>query len=156
MKVLSFHSPKPYALFHLGQDIINRDYAPPKSILGKRILIHTAKKFDSEAAKSLFASRNRDTTSLIRNMPYQQLVELYQAMKEYPRGCLVGSVEITGFFEETFKTYNNEWAHGPYCWTIRDAVEFAVPLLVQGQQSLWEIDLEDVIETQLRFPLSWV
>lgn len=96
--------------------------------------------------------------SLYENNKYtdQQLAELYQAMKEYPRGCLVGSVEVTGFFEETSKTYNNEWAHGPYCWIIRDAVEFAVPLVVQGQQGLWEVDLEDVIETQLRFPLSWV
>lgn len=129
MKALTLHRPWPHTIFHLDEAVAkrleNRTWRPPKSILGKRIAIHAGHYYNERDARA------------IRAMGHSVPAERWS-----PKGCIVGTVVVTGFCE----TSTSPWFFGPYGWLLDEVTAFDMPIMCdRGYQGLWTVP-EGLIE----------
>ena len=62
----------------------------------------------------------------------------------YPRGVIVGSVDVFGCVPSTSLNASNPWVLGPWCWLLRDPQPLKNPVPCSGQAKFWHVP-EDVL-----------
>ena len=135
MKALTVKQPWPYAVFHLGKDIENRDW---DTRLRGVIAIHTSKKVNrSEYLMSAAAIAHIIGDAY--KVPLQS---------ELPHGQIVGLVEIVDCVDHS----DSPWFFGDYGFVIRNPVLLPEPIACSGALSFW--DVPETVETEIRRQLN--
>lgn len=129
MRVLSIWRPWSFSIFHPSENrktIENRGWSPPSSLIGKRLALHDAKKFDDDAFK------------LFRDNGIDDFPNRYDA---YPSGVIVGVVTIDRIItdERTLSPQQRRWYFGAVGWGLSDARRLPMPIEHRGAQGLREL-----------------
>jgi hypothetical protein len=138
MKALSLW--QPYAsLAVLGYKLYETRPMPPPSTLpvGTRFAIVSTKQVKREQIEA--ANHPRMT----RALRFAKIDD----WKQLPNGFILGTVELTGFFQiddevvaalEEPQYVFGDWRPGRWAWALGSPRYLAVPVPVRGQQGLWE------------------
>lgn len=133
MKAISLWQPWASLVVHGEKRIETRAWAPPKSLVGKRIAIHAAKltRFDA----------------LMSQPPFIGLIDA-----ELPHGAIVGTVKLSSCIRMTptnivdfarrkpLEVQLGDWQPGRYAWVLRDPRPFAEPVPWRGSQGFFNVD----------------
>jgi len=139
MKALTLHQPWATAVANFGKRVENRTWAPPPSLVGRRLAIHAGKTWDREGAR-LLAER----------FGFRWTKELEAA---FPRGAVVAVATLVGtlpfpacgqrpeYSRLVAAERDSWWFTGPIGWVLADVVPIAsVPS--PGRQGLWTLSDE--------------
>ena len=120
---LSLWQPWTEAIFYGPKRVENRSWAPPKTFHGKRLALHTAKKYDDWSDNFIRA-----------------LWPEFDDAKRFPAGHIVGIVTLTGSRRvREGQPVTDPWACGPCAWELADPVTLAAPIPIRGAQGLWAL-----------------
>lgn len=117
MKALTIWEPWAWAIVAAGKDVENRTWAPPRALLGERIVIHAGKRVDEDAIDDI-----------------EWLIEREVPRRELAPGCLVG----TALLVRISTSSASPWFSGPFGWELRDPWRGA-PVPCRGAQGLWDV-----------------
>jgi hypothetical protein len=130
----------------LDKDVENRPMAPPLDLIGKRFAVHAGLKFDDDDAWGLMDRARQSLPPM-----------------EFPRGCLLGTLELVGFVRFTpSPTPSDPWEGGraegltreqvvhvalsrwrapstKACWLVRNPLMLPQPLPCKGALGLWRV-----------------
>jgi hypothetical protein len=133
---LTLTRPWPFAISEGGKRIENRDWAPPKSLIGHYLALHSGKGW-SEEDREWIANLTGLYVPNREESPYSVIFAV----------CMLGGYIITDR-DHRFKEGQRKWFFGPYGWLLEDMVLLKTPVPCRGMQKLWMIPPE-VLE-QLR------
>lgn len=158
MQALSLWRPYPWAFFYPPPGwrkwLENRDWAPPKKLIGERIALHAGKHFDTDGHDFIATTLN----------DWRKL-NLVDAMPEhYDDGGIIGTVKLIGWLEgeswdeamkfmrvhggpdahEWIKAHPEQrrWFIGRYAWIVTEPRLLQQPIQCRGFQKLWNLDEE--------------
>ena len=122
MKALTVKQPWPYAVFHLGKDIENRDW---DTRLRGTIAIHSSKKVN-RSDYLMSAAAIAHIVGDISKVPMQA---------DLPHGYIVGLVDIVDCVDHS----DSPWFFGDYGFVIRNAVALPEPIACSGALGFWDV-----------------
>jgi hypothetical protein len=134
MLALSVKQPWPWAIFHAGKDIENRDWAwPVKRVpLPKRVLIHASKTFSPD-------------DYAFGGVAVWQIAHLdLPLINELVTGAIIGAVTVTSCVTSS----ESQWFAGKFGFVLERPVLLARPIPCRGQLGLWPVS--DDIEAEVR------
>jgi hypothetical protein len=115
---LSVRQPWPWAMFHAGKDIENRDWTDrnpalrqARSLIGRRILIHAGKGMTRDEYEDFLDTAHH----ISRKHPFPSGTVL-PPMKDLPRGGIVGQATIT----DVVTAHPSPWFFGRIGIVLRD------------------------------------
>lgn len=147
MRALTLWQPWAWAILHLPSDIAkpaeNRDWMPPRSLLGQRIAIHGGKRYDGLAmvrvsdivfqrAGSLprgVATSRRDESGILGTVRLVGVVEDRRGQLEL----------VSGSWGETSRAACVPWFVGRYGWVLDQRRVLDRPIPCAGKQGLWTV-----------------
>lgn len=133
MKALTLIRPWDQAIVRpdIGKDIENRDWRPPRSMLGQRIAIHAGRKFDWEGQRFIY---HRSGVSL------------------QPDDCPAGHIVGTAVIADVVEFSGSPWFFGRYGLKLTHRVQLRTPLACTGALGFWTVpdELEARILNELR------
>lgn len=119
--VLSVRQPWASAIVAGVKPVENRSWPPPRWILGRKMLIHAAKKIDPDAA----------------------IHDLWpECPTDLPTGMVVGLARVVGVQDAGGRT-GCPWSTGPFCWLLEDAVPVE-PFSLRGALKIFEVHSADL------------
>jgi len=126
MRVMSLWRPWSFSIFHPSENaksIENRSWAPPIALIGQRIALHDANKFD---------------VSALRLFEQNGITDFPQSYDAYPSGVIVGVVTIDRVVteERTLTPMQKRWYFGEVGWVLSDARRLSTPIAHKGGQGL--------------------
>lgn len=140
LRFLSISQPWLWAITDLPEPqakrIENRSWAPPPSMLGKRIALHAAKSWDA-SAHGFIAGRG------FFNYPRNR--------SDYPAGVITAVATIVRVVDysgepdrdpRTLPDGQGQWLFGPYGWLLSDVRKLELPIGLRGAQGLRRLDPE--------------
>jgi len=148
MRALTVKQPWAFAIVHLGKDVENRNWEPPRRILGQRIAIHAGKSFDHDGLQWIREMLQNDGDSAL-------LKKLETA--RFERGAIIGTSILGGWAAEMgggairFVTpapdrgygrrlVGSRWAaREQYQWEMARVEALPEPVFCRGALSLWTI-----------------
>ena len=137
---LTLWRPWPALMLAGPKSIENRNWCPPKYVIGKRIALHAGERFDEDGwlAAQTILSGYADAAK------YQAAV-----MASMQAKGIVGTAVVAGFMDRTRETatvkgapFDSPWFFGPIGWILEDRTPLAVPVPCKGKQGLWRIPAE--------------
>ena len=135
MLALSVQQPWPWLIFHGGKDVENRDWAPPRALIGQRIAIHASKKRQPLEPVDIMS----DIAGFgVENWWEPKIPEL----RDLPVGVLLGTVVLDGVTRDG-KIHANgkgsKWFVGTFGWILVNPKTLAEPIPARGQLGLWPV-----------------
>lgn len=142
MYALTLHRPWSWAICAGWKPVENRDWRPPKYVIGEWIAIHSGSNYDPDGLS--FVQRNIPTGT---NIP----------LGGGPDRCIIGVARVAGFVEvlpdKTVKFPDGAlgeklrgilegrqgWLFGQFGWVFDQAVGFDEPIPIRGKQKLWAV-----------------
>ncbi len=121
---LTLWRPWPWSILYGPKRVENRPWKPPARIVGKYLALHAGKTWDDEGLGFI--------KDLVPDVP--------RSSDAHPLG-IVGVVRVTGF-RATTDLDPDEWAFGPYAWTLDEIVALPEPVPCKGAQGLWPVPLD--------------
>lgn len=130
---LTIWQPYAWCITRGYKPVENRSWRPPKSLIGRYLMIHAGKQVVDAAT----AMRIEEVAG-------------HPIPGNLARGAIVGCAKVTGVVSVAGDTnelehYRREelvvspWTNGPYAWVLEDPVEFAQPIPCGGKQKLWTV-----------------
>lgn len=117
----------------------NRDWAPPRWLVGQQFAIHAGKRWDDEGAT--FCAKVMDWGPNPAWPPLAQVRGAVIAVATLA-GCAFHDYGLLAGFED-----QAPWFFGPYGWLLRDVVAIE-PVPCRGFQKLWA--LPAAVEAEVR------
>lgn len=142
-----------------GKDIENRGWKPPKAMIGERVAIHAAARFEpgeeGEDLSNLLDSGHFEPGSV----GYAVIDALYDGLtdaRNAPRGAIVAVATLAEVLEYGVgRISTSPWYCGPIGWRWADVRSLtSSPIPCKGKQGLWTLpaDVEAAIPINIRFP----
>jgi len=144
MKVISIWQPFATLVVRGYKIFETRGWAPPKSIIGQRIGIASTRNI-TRAQRDYFYSEHFKKFYERLDMP---------DLPYLPHGYLLGSVIVDSFqlmTPEFMDDVSNEeqsygfWEVDRYAWRLREPREFIRPLIIRGQQGIYNYNLHGAL-----------
>lgn len=135
MKTLSVKQPWASLLCSGVKDVENRTWAPPKDLIGKKILIHAG---STRVSKNFFDSIPFEWCSEIANATRYGWVPLNE---KCPLGRIIGFATLAGFSEATDSLWDG--GKGQVKWIFKDPFLFDEPIPAKGMLGLFEYPLDE-------------
>lgn len=138
LHALTLHQPWAFCIAESTKRVENRDWPPPRWLVGKYFAIHAGKSYDQDAAVDLAAEgivvppAERIATGAI-----VAVARLAGAARQDGECFGVGQERAT-------EARADRWFFGPWGWLIEDVVAIA-PVPCRGMQKLWRVP-DDVAE----------
>jgi hypothetical protein len=144
MLALTLWQPWAWAILHLplglAKPVENRDWMPPRGVIGTRIALHGGKRYDAAARHSI-AGANMDAYILLPS----------DARRFY--GGILGTVRLVGVVEErrgyielvaggwgeVTRERCAPWFVGRYGWLFDQRRVLDTPIPCRGFQKLWTV-----------------
>jgi hypothetical protein len=134
MRALSILQPYAWAIAKGHKPVENRDWPPPKYIIGQRIAIHASKKVVGEDGQVDFESDLTDFG-----------IE-YPEWEHMPYGAIVATALVKGFVTssgaKTLPRNAYRWFTGTFGWLLDDIIELPEPVPARGMLGLWTVPLD--------------
>lgn len=163
MKALTLWQPWATAIAHLGKDVENRTWSPPRALLGKPLAIHAGQRVDKDSLAELL---DQMRLGMIPNRP-----DLLSADR-MPKGHVVALAKVSGWLcshellpmldpdrkihqvgEATAaKVWTGPWWVGPVGWVFGRVLALPEPVPCKGAQGLWVLpqDVRDNVVRQVQ------
>jgi hypothetical protein len=133
MKAISTRQPWATLLIKVGREkknqaikpVENRDW--PSRYSGP-LLIHAAKTFDDEGWKWIQCNS-------IRLEIYQELYEFIETAPDWPRGAIIGQVEMI----DCVTHHSSPWFFGPWGHLYENPVQFKKPVPLRGMPGIFDV-----------------
>lgn len=124
VKALTLHQPFAWAIAVANKRVENRDWPPPKGLVGQHLAIHAGKKYDLKAAEEI-------RTDLGLVVPTR---------KEITQAAIVAVAVIDRIWDSADDSpgWDDPWFVGAFGWVLRDVVRID-PVPCKGAQKLWEV-----------------
>jgi len=133
---LSFKQPWPWAMFHAGKNLENRNWTPWDGYRGP-VWIH-ASKFVSNGEYA----RAADLIERVAGVRPPPLVDL-------PRSAFVGRFDVVDVLDNQSWNCVGDWSlggeFGRWGWMVADAIEFKAPIPADGAHGLWAPTPEEIL-----------
>lgn len=120
-----------------------RSWAPGQNVIGEPLLIHAAK-------RKLTLDEREWLEGLVDGYPELNIPHFSDV--DYPRGVIVGKVNLSGFFKTEladvlsyFELDVGNYEPGRYAWMLKDAVKLE-PIPFKGSQGFFNVPDELVRE----------
>lgn len=123
LDALTLHRPWPWAIIHLGKRTENRDWPPPKWLLGKHLAIHAGKTWDEEGAEWIASEFNA----------------VVPPESEHPTGVVAVAKVVSVTRSAERLDGRDPWWVGDFGWTLDEVRELRTPVALSGRQKLWRI-----------------
>lgn len=134
MKCLSVRMPWTYYLMHAGKDIENRGRRFPRNFRG-RVLLQASKWWNEEEIQWDI----EDANAMWAKPPHRELnaPELTLSHLKETRGCIIGSIEIVDYVEQS----DSPWFVGDLGIVVRKPIPFIKPIPWKGMLGLFNVDM---------------
>lgn len=155
LRGLTLWRPWPSAIFRGGKNIENRPKAPPRSIIGKLIALHSGLTYDTSGAALMrplgfvpppdSEARSRVIEGVARVVAG---VELDVAIRAREMDARLSDAQL--------RVLESRWSFGRWCWLLDDVVALEEPVAYAGAQGLWPVhcSAEQDIGVQLMGPMT--
>lgn len=121
MRALTLWQPWAWAIAHAGKRIENRNWPPPRWIIGEEIAIHAGKKIDKDDAFDLLDELEHDDVDFVL-------------------GAVVAVATVKGWVDSMSEEHPQaKWFCGPCGWVLVDVVPLRSPVPCRGYQKLWNL-----------------
>lgn len=136
MQALTIWQPWTWAICHAGKRIENRVWAPPPSMIGRRLAIHAAVKADT-----------LDAFEAVRDNCPEELARSFDSA-DLPMGSVVAVARLFGIVRSRPGRSSSQvvWWAGLIGWELSDLVVLPTPVPCKGRQKLWELPDEVAAE----------
>jgi hypothetical protein len=152
VRAITLWQPWGSAIFCCGKPIENRDWPPPRWIIGEPLAIHAGKFYDVDGAAFGWPP---DAPPIPRrgSVPHGSVIGVvrvtgatYHPRKPAEQLALGPSREVLALSPE-----QRRWLVGDYGWHLVDVRPFAVPVKCRGGQKIWILpgDVEAEVVRQL-------
>lgn len=151
IKALTIRQPFACAIAHLGQDVENRTWEPPRWLVGGFVAIHAAQTVEVEQQQVL------QDAIRFRTHPELNLPEHFNLVDNCVRGAFVAIARLRGVArEDDFNTgipesWSSPWFRGPFGWVWEDVLVLPKPIPCRGQRGVWDPPPEVVIELRREY-----
>ena len=155
MKAITIHQPWASCIALGSKRIENRTWAPPSSLIGERIAIHSSRQYDEVASMRL---------------EHDKLIDVEIASHAaLHRGCIVAVATLRGWVDARKpgatvwtpvslereltgdeKAAQRVWWAGPVGWWLGDVQPLKRPISCRGYQGLWPVSDELYTEIEER------
>lgn len=147
MRALTLWQPWAWAILHLPEAIAkpveNRDWMPPRALLGQRIALHGGKTYRPEVSLDISEATGWTVDRLRRDAPGKHAAD--QGILGTVR--LVGVVEerrgrlelVAGGWGEVTRERCEPWFVGRYGWLFDQRRVLGPPIPCRGAQGLWTV-----------------
>lgn len=149
MRALSVLQPWAWAIAKGYKPVENREWVPPKGVVGTRIAIHASK-------KKVSAEDRADFEDLVDEFSIGYRSGLcYPDWERLPYGAVVAVATVKGYVNaagaKTLPRDAYRWFNGPYGWLLADVVELPEPVPAKGMLGLWPmpVDVETAVLHQV-------
>jgi hypothetical protein len=133
MKALSIRQPWAWAIIHAGKDIENRSWSTK---FRGRFLVHAAKGMTRDEYEVCLHYCHH--VGAIHPFPTGLVMP---AFDEFPRGGIIGSVELIDCVEGTIFN-KNPWFFGPYGFVLADAQ--SLPFMpLKGKLGFFDVEMPE-------------
>lgn len=145
MKALSIQQPWLYCIERLSKPVENRNWRPPKNLIGKRIALHASTGYSRRAYSAASKLAEIDFNKMARN-------------GEIVRGCITSTAVLSGYvrideygdlieevgenpwlLDEYEVPEDNQWFFGSVGWSLVDVVLLPKPIEHKGRLGLWTV-----------------
>jgi hypothetical protein len=145
MKALSISQPWVWAILNAGKRIENRDWNPPKWIMGETIAIHAAKSWGG-ADDVEYIDSNIFAMWLRYADPTLQELTCPPRREQHTAGAVVATARIIDIFTDQdireVGGHQDDWFMGKYGWLLSDVQQLEQPVPCKGALGLWEVPLD--------------
>lgn len=146
MLALTLWQPWAWAILHLPEDIAkpveNRDWMPPRGVIGTRIALHGGKAWDQAGATSLIQRGYHVATSLAMRQGILGTARLVGVIEEHAYMARLSAPRfrlVAGSWGETSEARCMPWFVGRYGWLFDQRRVFDAPIPCRGLQKLWTV-----------------
>ncbi len=131
MKVLSVRQPWPWAIFHAGKDIENRDWS---TNFRGTVAIHAAKGMTRDEYDSFYfmIRENSELWKAAQGLP---------SFERLTRGAILGTVEIV----DCVKTSDSPWFFGAFGFVLRNPRLLVEPIEWRGALGYWDVPTDIIM-----------
>ncbi len=152
MKALSISQPWVWAILHPADGmkrIENRDWQPPKWVIGQTIAIHASKTWEGSLAVDWI---NRAIQLNLKELGYFELenVDCPSCRDHHFAGAIVATAKIEGVYDERTEMEMPEsqrvWFTGKYGWLLSDVQPLEKPVPCKGALRFWEVPADVLAE----------
>jgi hypothetical protein len=130
---LTIQQPWAWVICYLDKRIENRDWAPPRQMIGRHIAIHAGKAFDEDGFRWLF--RNKLIT-----VPFPPASSV--------RGAVIGVATLDSVITRS----DDPWLQGHFGWVLRDVQALPSPVPCRGALKLWALPEGVQVEVLSQLP----
>lgn len=135
MKTLSVRQPWASLLCAGVKDVENRTWAPPKELIGKKILIHAG---STKVSKDFFDITPLEWCSEIANATRYGWIP---SNDKVPLGKIIGFATLDGYSDSTDSLWDG--GEGQVKWIFRDPYLFDEPIPAKGMLGLFDYPLDE-------------
>lgn len=161
MQALTLRQPYAGAVAHLGKDIENRSWAPPKDVIGTRIAIHAGGARCNDRSlvhhRDTIRVRAHDARRLDFDEPRLAVVAVATVVgaTHYRYGGNYGG-RLTLRELEYLRINARGWAL-PDCWNwlLRDVIALPEPVPCKGRQKVWHLPEDVRVEVRDQLSSLW-
>ena len=128
MKALTIWQPWAHFIANGEKRVENRDWRPPKDLVGGYLAIHAGKRYDKQGA------------DWIRVEFAGVLNKVVPAHAELPQGAIVAVAVVDRVVDSADDSpgWDDPWFVGAFGWYLRDVVRIE-PVACNGAQKLWNV-----------------
>lgn len=141
------------AFTHMGKDIENRRWLPPKDMLrrchtmGAQMALHCSASWPTGRSErwGWFADACSDAGWNVFHFPHGKMeIQRHETDESYlikiPLGHIWGTTQLMDVIRPE-QASDDPWAFGPYCWRLANLQPLPKPVPARGRQRLWWTDL---------------
>lgn len=138
MLALTVHQPWAHLIAHDTKRIENREWEPPRELVGRHFAIHAA-----------VEPRTKKACAELADLAAENLVPL----EDLAYGAVVAVVRLAGVLrsEPPLSSPHSVWWTGPVGWALDDVVALERPIPCKGQRKLWSMPEEIVAPLRLQW-----
>ena len=139
MKAITIWQPFAHFIAIGEKRVENRDWAPPKDLVGSYLAIHAGKRYDKSGAESI-----RTELGLI--VPKHT---------ELPQAAIVAVAIVDRVVDsaDDSEGWDDPWFVGAFGWYLRDVTKID-PVPCKGAQKLWNVPERVLLQVRANFKLA--
>lgn len=124
-----------YAIAHLGKDVENRIWAPPKKLIGSWFAIHAGKHIGGKAGDDSMVEGLHDLLNTAQELGWQ-LPAFSELLPQIKTSAVVAVAKVVGVIRqaEPVGWYQGEGAFG---WKLDQIIALHEPVPCSGNRRLW-------------------
>lgn len=146
MKALTLWQPWAQLIAVGAKSYETRSWPAPRNLIGQRIAIHAAKRWD------------RDLQAICLEEPFRSALLEFSSPSDLPRGVVVATARLLECFPTSSLNPSRaersfgDWGPGRYAWLLVDVDRLKKPIPARGAQGIWTFNASGARPGQAMLP----